>query len=49
MSFKVKFYNVAKRKNSTYKPEESTQSRDFDCSVKENTSIIEPVLIIQSE
>lgn len=47
MSFIVKFYNVAKRKNSTYKPDESTQSRNFDCSIKENTSIINPVLIIQ--
>jgi hypothetical protein len=47
MSFRVKFYTVGKKKNSTYKPDESAQSRDFDCSIKENTSIIEPVLIIQ--
>lgn len=47
MSFKVKFYTVGKKKNSTFKPDESAQSRDFDCTIKENTSIIEPVIIIQ--
>lgn len=47
MSFTVKFYTVGKKKNSTYKPDEDAQSRDFDCAIKENTSIIEPILIIQ--
>lgn len=44
MAFTVNFYNFTKRENSTAQP--SGSGRSFDCVLKENSSVIDPVIIL---
>ena len=49
MAFTATFYNVGKRKNSTWIPEINRQKLEYQCILKENTSMIEPIIIIQRD
>lgn len=44
MAFTVNFYNFTKRENSTAQP--SGSGRSFNCILKENSSVIDPVIIL---
>ena len=44
MAFTVNFYKFAKRENSTARP--SGSGRSFSCILKENSSVIDPVIVL---
>lgn len=47
MAFQVIFYNMAKKRASTLRPNSSTESTTFDCVLKSSCSIIEPQIELQ--
>lgn len=46
MSFKVDFFQVSKRKNSTYVPDDSIIQRSYQCVVKDGTGVLNPVITV---
>ena len=45
----ITFYTFVKRENSTAQPGSGVTSKTYDCKLKENTSIIEPSILIVME
>ena len=45
----ITFYQLVKRENSTAQPGAGTTSKTYDCKLKEDTSIIEPSILIVKE
>ena len=47
MAFTVNFYNFAKRDNSTAIPTAASIANTFQCNLKDGTSILDPVLVLE--
>ena len=45
----ISFYQFVKRENSTAQPGAGATSKTYDCKLKENTSVIEPSILIVKE
>lgn len=48
MAITLKLYNLKKRKNSTLRPTQSTLSQTYSATLKDSTSILNPVFIIDT-
>lgn len=46
MSFYIEFFRIAKKKNSTYVPDISTAVKAVNCTIKEGTGVLNPVITI---